>query len=417
MTEPASSHKRNDHKRTGPRPLPLHIVNATSMWLNGAASLPLFLMDGLDCHPEQQDAADALRHTLKQQDMMDLQKTVMLQAQNRLTEMMSGIKAYQAHPYRRETTDIDCFLKFGSTELLDFGSFKNSPSEDDPVLIAVPSLINPSYILDLLPEHSFMRFMAQNDVHSYLVDWGVPGPLKKHYGLEDYVRDLLVPMIRQVSEHHNRPVHLLGYCMGGNIALAAASLLKQENIIKDLTLVASPWNFSLDQNPQLGHFLEMMTNSKEVYRELGLVPMDIMQLFFFSIDPTLTARKFRKFAHLPTDDFKTRIFVAIEDWANDGPPMALNAAYDCLTDWYKHNLPFKGEWMIGDHLIDPKDISLPCHIVTPVRDRIVPPKSAMALLDVLPNASHYIAPGGHVNMIAGLGAEQNLWPDILNFLK
>jgi len=73
--------------------------------------------------------------------------------------------------------------------------------------------------------------------------------------------------------------------------------------------------------------------------------------------------------------------------------------------------------MIGDHLIDPKDISLPCHIVTPVRDRIVPPKSAMALLDVLPNASHYIAPGGHVNMIAGLGAEQNLWPDILNFLK
>ncbi|WP_321395057.1 alpha/beta fold hydrolase [Emcibacter sp.] len=400
--------------RTGPRPLPLHVANATSSWMSAAASLPLFLMGGLHCHPAREQAARLLRDELQKENMILLQQTVMMQAQERLIQMMQGIEAYQSHPYCRQVTQPPVALESGTTRLLDYGSEQTA---DGPVVIAVPSLINPSWILDLMEEHSLMRTLAAEGLRSYLVDWDAPGPLEKHFGLDDYIANRLVPMIREIARRHDRPVHLLGYCMGGNLSIAAAHILQGEGVLDSLTLIATPWDFHAERNVQLEGFLDIMEKSQNLFKDIGFVPMDIMQLFFFSLDPTLSDRKFRRFATLDPNDPKTEIFVAIEDWANEGAPLALNLAFDCLNRWYRDNLTHKGEWMVEGRAILPEEITLPCHVITPARDRIVPPASAKDILKHLPAATHTSAASGHVNMIAGYGADKILWPKIAKYIK
>tara|TARA_B100001939_G_scaffold336752_1_gene340242 strand:+ start:28515 stop:29801 length:1287 start_codon:yes stop_codon:yes gene_type:complete len=418
-TPPPASETTAPPRRCGPRPLPLHIANATSHWMSAAASLPLFLMDGLHCHPDKRSAAANLRAKMGRQNMMALQQAVAVRAQKRLVDMMTGIRAYQKHPYRRTVTPPATALQSGTTRLLGYAPETASgvADRDKPVMIAVPSLINPSYVLDLMEDHSLMRYLATDGFAPYLVDWSHPGPLEQHFGLDDYIVQRLIPFIEEISRRHQRPVHLLGYCMGGNLALAAAQLMQEKGVLQSLTLIATPWDFHVDKNVQLKSFLGQMEKSQKLFAELGLVPMDIMQLFFFSLDPTLSDRKFRRFAQMNPEDPKTKIFVAIEDWANDGPPLALNLAYDCLIQWYRDNLPVQGKWQVAGQIILPANLKLPCHVITPKRDRIVPPASAKAILADLPAVQHTEAARGHVNMIAGAGADTILWPKITNYIK
>ena len=53
--------------------------------------------------------------------------------------------------------------------------------------LVVPSLINQSQVLDLLPGASMLRFLAAGGTRPLLVDWGAPGELERSFTLTDYV--------------------------------------------------------------------------------------------------------------------------------------------------------------------------------------------------------------------------------------
>ena len=46
-------------------------------------------------------------------------------------------------------------------------------------------------------------------------------------------------------------------------------------------------------------------------------------------------------------------FVALEDWANDGPPMPLAAARELFEDLLERDAAGAGEWLVGGRAIDP----------------------------------------------------------------
>ena len=64
---------------------------------------------------------------------------------------------------------------------------------------------------------------------------------------------------------------------------------------------------------------------------LGEMPVDALQGLFASIDPMQTARKFLNFALLDPQNPKASVFVALEDWLNDGVPLAGPVAQECLS--------------------------------------------------------------------------------------
>ena len=76
-----------------------------------------------------------------------------------------------------------------------------------------------------------------------------------------------------------------------------------------------------------------------------------------------------------------RDFVLLEDWLNDGAPLAGPTARECLVGWYGDNLPGAGKWVVGGRRIVPSQINVPALVMIPSGDRIVPPLSAAALAE------------------------------------
>ena len=147
-----------------------------------------------------------------------------------------------------------------------------------------------------------------------------------------------------------------------------------------------------------------------------MLPVDILQTFFASLDPALAQRKFRRFAAMDPDSDEARVFVAMEDWLNEGPPLAAGVARTCFFEWYQENRPAQGTWRLGDTPMDPAAVRQPCLVASPRDDRLVPPASSMALYEALPDAELLTPAAGHIGMVAGGGAEPALWRPLLDWL-
>jgi poly(3-hydroxyalkanoate) synthetase len=255
----------------------------------------------------------------------------------------------------------------------------------------VPSLINRAYVLDLTKERSMMRWFAGQGIRPLLLDWGWPGEIERRFTLTDYVAGRLERAMTAASRAVGQPPVLAGYCMGGTLAVAAAQ--RRPDLIRGLALLEPAFAFS--------HSL----------------PVDFLQTLFAMLDPWSVAEKYRGFARLPQDSDRARLFVALEDWLNDGVPLAAEVARACLGEWYGENAPARGNWRIAGLAVDPTTIAKPTFIAVPGRDRIVPPESARPLANLIPGAILHQPAAGHIGMAAGARAETALWQPMLTWLR
>lgn len=133
----------------------------------------------------------------------------------------------------------------------------------------------------------------------------------------------------------------------------------------------------------------------------GVLPVDLLQSLFATLNPDGIPRKFRAFDRMRPNSAKARDFVALEDWLNDGVALAGPVARETLFGWYSENQPGRGIWQVGDVVVNPARIAAQTLVVVPSRDRIVPPESAEALLSACPNAQGMKVPLGHIGMMTG----------------
>ena len=110
-------------------------------------------------------------------------------------------------------------------------------------------------------------------------------------------------------------------------------------------------------------------------------------------------------------------FVALEDWINDGVPLAHNVAVECLQSWYGDNAPARGSWEVAGQPIRAEDLAAPTLVVLPRRDRIVPPRSAAPLATAIPQAEVLRPAFGHIGMMASAEASATLWRPITDWLE
>ena len=146
------------------------------------------------------------------------------------------------------------------------------------------------------------------------------------------------------------------------------------------------------------------------------LPIDALQTLFTMLDPFGVGDKYRAFARLNPDSARAKRFVALEDWLNDGVPLAAPVARECLSGWYGANTPGRGEWRVAGMAVDPTRLALPAFVAVPGRDRIVPPGSARPLARLIPGAALHEPTAGHIGMVAGMGAENALWRPLLDWL-
>lgn len=331
-------------------------------------------------------------------------------ARSRHETFVAGVKAYQAHPYMRTLSPPPPTWSRGSASLIEFGS----PSAG-PAALFLPSLINRAYILDLAEDRSLLRTAAASGLHSFLLDWGEPGDGEKKFAIEDYIDGIVIPALEEIKNRTGQPPHLVGYCMGGTLAVAPALL--RPDLVSGLALLAAPWDFHAES--EASRFL--ITLSRQPLELMldaeGCASVDLLQALFASLDPTLAGRKFRKFASLDPASSHARRFVELEDWINDGVVLAGPVAREVIFGWCEANDPARGNWRIRDTVIDPERIACPTVAFIPSKDRIVPPASARALARAIPGAGVHDIDLGHIGMIAGGSAPRRVYEPLIQWLK
>ncbi|MQX37662.1 alpha/beta fold hydrolase [Roseospira navarrensis] len=331
------------------------------------------------------------------------------EARRRLGGFLDGVTAYRAHPGRREGLDPPAVWARGSARLQDFADTPDDPARrdrarDGPPVLLVPSLVNRGTILNLTRRRGFARYLAWRGLRPFLMEWGAPGPDEEGFGITEYVADRLEPAFAHVRAETGRRPLVLGYCMGGLLALALAQ--RQPEAVAGLALLATPWDFHASEEAEaqgrlargLAPWIEAVLATRDT------LPVDVLQAAFACLDPAGLGRKFRVFGRLPGRGAAARHFVAVEDWVNDGVPLAARVATETLVGWYRDNTPGQGRWTVDGQRIRPDSLSVPAYVVIPAHDRIVPAASARALARALPGAVVSEPPLGHVGMIVGRAA-------------
>lgn len=328
----------------------------------------------------------------------------------RIQAMLAGIEAWQRYPYRREASGRPVLARIGGARLLDYGRGTGRP------VLVVPSLVNPPHVLDILPERSLLAYLSRQGLRPVLLDWGEPDRESRDFDLGHYVSERVVPALERLSA--DGPPAMIGYCLGGTLAVAAASW--RPDLIGRLALIGAPWDFSgaggltaaavrVTGGMERARLAQAIEMAGAIF---GAVPASWVQEIFAQLDPLQAARKFRGFAYARLDPLEERLFVATEDWLNGGPPVAAPAARELLIDLQFDNLTGKGRW----RGVRPDRLALPVLVAAARRDRITPPAAAEPLAQLIPGAELLRPDAGHVGMILGSRAERELWVPLAAFL-
>jgi len=253
-----------------------------------------------------------------------------------------------------------------------------------PPAVLIPSLINPPDVLDLDSDVSLADAVARMGRRTYLLDWG-PARERSALGLGGHVEQILLPLLRELDS----PPALVGYCLGGTMAIAAANLADAERV----ATLAAPWRFAAYPAGSREALKRLWEAASPAAATLGALPMEVLQSAFWSLDPLRTVAKFARFSELEPGSPEAQRFVTLEDWANEGEPLPLPAARDLIEGLFGRDLPGKGDWRVGGKIVSDR-LDCPLINITAANDRITPAESAPAG-DKVPIES------GHVGMIVG----------------
>ncbi|WP_371738085.1 alpha/beta fold hydrolase [Magnetospirillum sp. UT-4] len=378
--------------------------------------MPLLRTGSLPWNPALAKAAESLRAGLAgagPDEWTEFDKAIEAEGVARHQAVLDGIELYRRHPYRRALPPPAVLWRQGTTSVLDFRAGPEPGSGGLPVLV-IPSLINRSYILDLTARRSLLRYLAAHGFAPFLVDWDAPGAEETGFDLTDYIAGRLCAALDAVVAATGGTVALVGYCMGGDLALALAQL--RPDAVSALALLATPWDFHASREAHGALMRALAGPLGRVIAQVGNVPVDMLQSMFAALDPTLNGRKFAAFARLPQRRAKARDFVALEDWANDGVALAGPVAHECLFGWYGDNTPARGGWRVAGRVVSPAAIRCPTLAIIPERDRIVPPDSALPLAAAIPGCRLVTVKGGHVGMLLSSRAKTEVYGPLAKWL-
>lgn len=356
----------------------------------------------LSWNPNLQSEASQLVEELEKIPQSTLHEALREEASGFLKEVLTGVQRYLDAPIALAQEQAPVLWQEGSSVLYDYS--KSNPSSDCTVLF-VPSLINRSYIFDLRKGQSFLGFMKQKKIACALLDWGEPGEGEQGFQVDHYIARLQ-RTIEYLAQSGKKMV-LAGYCMGGLMSLASASLNPEH--IAGLALFATPWDFHAKDATRFNLTDQYVQQVEAQFVRQPVLPKLWMQMMFYLLYAPHIHKKFQTLATIDLESQEAQELLAIEYWANDGVGLASGIAKNCLVDWGYHNTPFKGEWCVNGTAIIPESIDCKTLVAIAKHDRIASYHAALPLAEKIPGSDIFIAETGHVGMVAGRSAKQALW--------
>ena len=268
-----------------------------------------------------------------------------------------------------------------------------------PILI-VYALINKSYILDLQPDKSWIHSLVGQGFDVYLINWNPPTQYDKYTSFDDYVNvymDDCIEFIR--SKKAIDQVTLHGYCMGATMSAMYCSLHQEK--VKNLATIAPVIDSSRDTTV-LANFSRHL-DAERMFYSVGNMPKEQLYSCYSALKPFKQGvnKYFNLVENIDNDNF-VQNFLRVEKWLYDTPDIAGQTFRQWISDIYQHNLLYKNEMKIGDHLIDLSKITIPFLNIVAEEDHLVSAECSAALNDSVSSTDKRLMRfhTGHVGLIA-----------------
>jgi polyhydroxyalkanoate synthase len=291
---------------------------------------------------------------------------------------------------------------------------KQVRSTGDPILLVTP-LAAPSLCYDLRRDCSLVEHFVKAGRPTYLVEYGEISFRDRNLGMEHWVGEVVPEAIRATSEHAGgRPVHVIGWSLGGIFATLAAAA-DAGLPIASLTVVGSP--FDVREVPLVAPLRPILRLTDggivtRIYRAMGGAPKPLVRRAFqLSSGTKVLTKPIATLQHLDDSEWLAQIEAVDRFTANmiAYPGRTFGQLYHRML---KHNQLNTGVVNISGELIELSAIKVPVLVFAGNTDGIAPIPSVKALVPLLPNASEVrfeIVPGGHLGMLTGRAARHTTW--------
>jgi polyhydroxyalkanoate synthase len=291
---------------------------------------------------------------------------------------------------------------------------KKTRETGDPVLLVTP-LAAPALCFDLRRGCSLVEHFVQKGRPTYLVEYGEISFKNRRLGMEHWVEEVVPEAIKSVSEHAgNRPVHVIGWSLGGIFAALAAAD-RPDLPIASLTVVGSP--FDVKQVPMVAPLRPILRLTDggivtQLYRMLGGAPKPLVRRAFqLSSGTKMFTKPIAILQNLDDSEWLAQI-EAVDRFTDNMiayPGRSFGQLYHRML---KHNQLLSGKVDLSGHEIDVANIKVPVLIFAGNTDGIAPVNSVKAMVGLLKNAHEVrfeIVPGGHLGMLTGRAARGTTW--------
>jgi poly[(R)-3-hydroxyalkanoate] polymerase subunit PhaC len=265
-------------------------------------------------------------------------------------------------------------------------------------LMIVPPWINKYYILDLVPQKSFIKWLVDQGVTVFVVSWVNPDARLSHKSFENYMFEgILEPLsvVQRVVGSATK-VNTLGYCVGGTLLGTALAYMaaKGDERINSATFLAAQVDFS-----NAGDLLVFIDDTQikaleAMMAEVGYLDGSRMAAVFNMLRPKdliwpyivnnyLLGKQPFPFDLLYWNSDTTRM------------PPANHSFY--LREFYQANRLARGDMTIAGVPLDLSQVKLPIYELATREDHIAPAKSVFTGARLFGGPVRFVLAGsGHI---------------------
>ena len=264
-------------------------------------------------------------------------------------------------------------------------------------LLIVPPWINKYYILDLVPEKSFVKAAVEQGFTVFMVSWVNPDARVSQKTFEDYMREGILAATDAVIKQTGQPwINALGYCVGGTLLASTLAYMaaKDDHRIASASFLAAQVDFS--KAGDLLVFIDdaQLKSLEEMMAEHGYLDGSRMAAVFNMLRPRdliwpyvvnnyLLGKKPFPFDLLFWNSDSTRL------------PAANHAFY--LREFYHLNRLAKGEMTLGGIKLDLSKITVPIYELATKEDHIAPAESVFLGSKLFGGPVRFVMAGsGHI---------------------
>ncbi|MDH5666361.1 MAG: hypothetical protein OEY10_08690, partial [Nitrosopumilus sp.] len=148
------------------------------------------------------------------------------------------------------------------------------------------------------------------------------------------------------------------------------------------------------------------------------VPSSFLNIAFILRNPLEAALKYQFYFSQPRSIKEITQFFAVESWLYDSVPIIGKTFEKIIDEIYKKNLFIQNKMMLGDTLIDLKNITVPVLNIVGTNDDLVSAESSRTITDVISSKDKKTLefPTGHVGLCISRTAHKRLWPEVGKWL-